>query len=399
MDRLPISVRPDNRLSRSTPVAPPSDTSIHGTLDQVKQLVSQLDKRFQEIASISDVISGLAKHSNLLALNAAIEAARVGEQGRGFAVVADEVRRLSERTAAATTDISAKITTIQSESERAVNGVEEAEKSSILQMAALQVASDAAKLERRFARMAESLHGIKFMIQGIKSRGFTPRREDVGAMMAESLQHNTDVLAFSCGCEPQAFDGCDQNYVSTPGHDASGRYVPYWHRGNGDIELEALTNYDQPGLNDFYELPRKSRADILMEPYEYPVGGKTVLMTSLMSPIVVRGQFIGVVGADYGLEQLQQEFAQLHPFGVGAVILISNLGIYVTHPEVDKLGTRATDLPAAALEAIKQGREHRYVDEKGVARVFQPLQIGGAASAWSMVVVFDPLKVLGKAAA
>jgi len=58
-----------------------------------------------EISSITDLISGVTRQTQLLAINARIEAARAGDAGRGFCIVADEVKTLAQQTKNATEGI------------------------------------------------------------------------------------------------------------------------------------------------------------------------------------------------------------------------------------------------------------------------------------------------------
>lgn len=93
------------------------------TAQAANATVGKLGQSSAEIGEVIKVITSIAQQTNLLALNATIEAARAGAAGKGFAVVANEVKQLAKQTAAATEDISRKITAIQTDTQGAVDAI------------------------------------------------------------------------------------------------------------------------------------------------------------------------------------------------------------------------------------------------------------------------------------
>ena len=123
-------VRRDAEMGKETVVA-----TIRG-IREIKrssgityEVIDTLSKRADDIGTILSVIDEVAEQTNLLALNAAIIAAQAGERGKGFAVVADEIKELAERTSSSTREIAQVIKGVQDETRRAVEAINQAEKS------------------------------------------------------------------------------------------------------------------------------------------------------------------------------------------------------------------------------------------------------------------------------
>lgn len=83
--------------------------------------IDQLGQKSKQIIEIVDVITSIAKQTNMLALNASIEAARAGEAGKGFAVVAEEVHKLALESSQSASHISELVRSIQVATEQTIS--------------------------------------------------------------------------------------------------------------------------------------------------------------------------------------------------------------------------------------------------------------------------------------
>lgn len=89
--------------------------TIEETMASTTETIESLGQKSDAITSIISTITAISQQTNLLALNAAIEAARAGEHGRGFAIVANEVRKLAEQSQKAANEVTAIVSSIQTE--------------------------------------------------------------------------------------------------------------------------------------------------------------------------------------------------------------------------------------------------------------------------------------------
>lgn len=194
------------------------------------------------------------------------------------------------------------------------------------------VMEKALKVGRAFARQLE---------QDIRTKRAS--RREIMARHKQMLLDNPEFIGISVLFEPNALDGRDKDFSSVDGHDASGRFIPYYyHKDDGSIGLEFLSALES---EDYYNIPRRQKCDSVIDPYKFEVNGLSVLMTTLAVPVMDGRRFLGMIGLDIELKDVKEIF--------GDVVLYQNRYRALATDELERKLCRRSDLFVTLAHAIK----------------------------------------------
>lgn len=233
------------------------------------------------------------------------------------------------------------------------------------------------------------------------------RRQTFASAMEGVIRENPGYLGVWACFEPNALDGLDEQFKGTEGTDGTGRFIPYWHWSGSEVALEPLVDYDAAGAGDYYLRARDSGRETILEPYEYEIDGKNVLLTSVAVPVKgADGAVIGVVGVDITLASLQQMQLDNGGYDSAYSYALSNGGIYFIHADESALGVNLRDRETAnvdqILSAISEDAAYAYDSTsvktgKVVRRMLTPIVIGDTGTPWYMAGAVEVDEVLATA--
>lgn len=209
--------------------------------------------------------------------------------------------------------------------------------------------------------------------------------------------------------EPNTLDNRDGTAPELLGQDENGRFVPYVYRtATSDENLEALHGLenqerDANGVRagEWYLCPKDSKQDCLVGPYPYVTQGVTNLLTSLVSPIVIDGTFIGMAGADLTvsfIQDLTEEVSKGLYDGDGIVVITNHVGAIAGHSALpESLGKGvATDLGNDNKELLEAIEQHQMTfiktDEHLITVV--PFNIGALNKPWTISISVPTQKAI-----
>ncbi len=224
----------------------------------------------------------------------------------------------------------------------------------------------------------------------IKAKNLDLGRDEVSEILRQVTARNPHFVGTFTLWEPNAFDGRDAEYAGQEPYDQTGRFAISWNRNEqGNIRTETLVNYEAQGPGDYYQLPKQTRQECIIDPYPYSVQDEHVLATSLVIPIMAKGQFYGVVGVILDVDFFQElaDGVDVHD-GSGVLALVSNNGTLAgVTGQAGLVGGYVTTFHEefeAELLHIQEEKEHtehitHVGDEMGV---FVPVKFGHTTTPW-----------------
>ena len=178
-----------------------------------------------------------------------------------------------------------------------------------------------------------------------------------------------------------------------------GSFSSYWvttEDGKGVYASDAGANSDMD--EPYYALPRDTGKTSFPEIYMEEV--EKVLVSTISSPIIANGTFMGVAGVDISLNSLQENISKIRPYETGFITVFSKEGLVLASPEVAELGKKI-NLPNELHTAIAEGKKYTFISsivegEEEYLHCSVPLAFGDGAETWSFVISLPMNKVMAE---
>ena len=258
-----------------------------------------------------------------------------------------------------------------------------------LESARQEVQAEAELLSSRIAATVGIAEGLAAQLATLQASG-EDRSARYGGLIETVFRTQPDMLGAWAVFEPDMIGAGDAAYIGEVAHDASGRFAGYWYRSEDGMGVQALMDYEEPGIGNYYLLARDSGRTVMLEPYSYDIDGVPTLITTVSAPILVDGKVVGVAGVDITLTDLQQSLADITFFETGHAALISNGGLVVAHPDSAALAGSASaiGLSEDELAAVAAGaaslRDDAAIRGDAALQGIEPVEASGAP--WALVM-------------
>lgn len=193
-----------------------------------------------------------------------------------------------------------------------------------------------------------------FVQIGNPDLNYSIERNQAEVLLQETISDDADMKSLYMVWEPNAFDGKDAEFANTEHHDSTGRFVPKFEKlSDGLVEQDMIRNYnDNSDVNSYYYF--KTKKDVfIQEPRIIRESAKNLLIMPVIYPLHFGTKLLGVIGADFVINNLNQRLAEVTKPEGCQLVVFSSTGKVAASPD-------KTLLIGRSLESVLEGSPDFY---------------------------------------
>jgi PAS domain S-box-containing protein len=230
--------------------------------------------------------------------------------------------------------------------------------------------------------------------------GKTINYQDYNNLYSHLLEQYPEVIS--------VWDSWELKFVE-PGYAyENGRIKNYAWREGGKILTNTIKNEKIEASADYLVL-KANKSESLEEPYFDNYEGQTenILMTSVIAPCLIDGNFAGVAGLDIPLSNYHEIVKTIKPYRDSYAFIVSPSFKFIAHPDKDLIGDDALFSYESVFTAhgvqdkIINGEpidfEATDINGKLSYFTFRPISVGKCPQHWSLVLVTPRQTILAEA--
>ena len=234
---------------------------------------------------------------------------------------------------------------------------------------------------------ADVIRNYSYLIANLAETDLIPKEKKREFMLLEmKLRHKNEKALKNiwCNFEPNALDGMDKQFVNQAGSDSLGRFAP-WFLENDLIESTSKHDY----MENHHKLPKETRHEVVSEPYWDKIQGEDRLMISFSMPVMLNDKFLGVVGTDLYIEELNELVESKNL--IGSNKLVTDKGVIVLHDDNhDLIGKQNDNFIYDEIISKLSGKNlFNFINKSSGSRVYTvyaPVSLGDENKPWVYLV-------------
>jgi methyl-accepting chemotaxis protein len=257
----------------------------------------------------------------------------------------------------------------------------------------------AVDIQRHFESYMRTAIFLSQIMHDYGNTAVDQRRPRFNGIMESVMEENPDFLGVFTIWDVNALDGMDARYANTPGTDATGRFVSWFHQELDGIKLSPFEAYGEVWA-------RTENRVTISSPVWRNMLGRRILSVDVAAPVVSRENALaGIVGINVDITNMQDIVNGITPFGTGIAMVYANDGTIAAHNNPEYNGENIKideslygDHLTEAGEAIRKGNPLDFrtffpARNEDFQILLCPFTVTGTDTPWSILVAAPMSKV------